>query len=73
MLVFGGLTVACGTGFFYSDDSKTQLLLIVMAHIFILLIGFVKLWYWMLANRNNTNREIKRLEMKIAELTEKLS
>ncbi|MDR0703758.1 MAG: hypothetical protein LBF88_02100 [Planctomycetaceae bacterium] len=73
MLVFGGLTVACGTGFFYSDDLKTQLLLIVMAHLFILLLGFVKLWYWMLANRNGINREIKRLEMRIAELTEKLS
>jgi RsiW-degrading membrane proteinase PrsW (M82 family) len=73
MLVFGGLTVACGTGFFYSDDPKTQLLFIVMANLFILLIGFVKLWYWMLANRNATNREIKRLEMRIVELTEKLS
>ncbi|MDR0611564.1 MAG: hypothetical protein LBG58_15760 [Planctomycetaceae bacterium] len=73
MLVFGGLTVVCGTGFFYCDDFKTQLLLIVMAHLFILLLGLVKLWYWMLANRNGINREIKRLEMRIAELTEKLS
>jgi hypothetical protein len=44
-----------------------------MAHLFILLLGLVKLWYWMLANRNGINREIKRLEMRIAELTEKLS
>ncbi|MDR3198716.1 MAG: hypothetical protein LBU34_12685 [Planctomycetaceae bacterium] len=73
MLVFGGLAVVSGVGFFYSDDPKTQLLLIVMAHMFILLIGLTKLWYWMLANRYGTNREIKRLEMRIAELTEKLS
>jgi hypothetical protein len=73
LLVFGGLAVASGVGFFCSDDPKTQLLLIALAHMFVMLIGLTKLWYWMLANRRNTNREIKRLELKIAELTEKLS
>jgi hypothetical protein len=31
-----------------------------------------KVWYWMLANRNAVQREIKRLEARIVELTERL-
>lgn len=31
----------------------------------------IKLWYWAVMNRNAVTREIKRLEMRIAELAER--
>ncbi len=71
-LVYGGLAVACIYGFLVTDDVKTMIGLAALAHLFVLFISLVKLWYWMLANRHGTNREIKRLEMRIIELTEKL-
>ncbi len=31
----------------------------------------IKLWYWAVMNRNAVTREIKRLEIRIAELAER--
>ena len=70
--VFLVLAVASGIGMFISEEIATRILCGMALHGCILIIGFVKLWYWMIANRNATNRELKRLELQIAELVEKL-
>ena len=35
------------------------------------LVLFMKLWYWQILNRNNVLREIKRLELRIADLADR--
>lgn len=33
-------------------------------------IGMVKIWFWILINRHDTTREVKRLELQVARLAE---
>ena len=66
------LAVVAGIGMFVAEDIVTRILCGIALHGCILIIGFVKLWYWMLTNRNAANRELKRLELQIAELCEML-
>jgi hypothetical protein len=72
IVLFLVLAVAAGIGMFVAKEMVTQILCGIALHGCILIIGFVKLWYWMLTNRNATNRELKRLELQIAELCEML-
>jgi len=47
------------------------LVLSVYATLFLvgaLLVSFMKMWYWQRLNRNTVLREIKRLELRLAEL-----
>ena len=72
IVLFLVLAVAAGIGMLVAEEMVTQILCGIALHGCILIIGFVKLWYWMLTNRNATNRELKRLELQIAELCEML-
>ena len=36
-------------------------------------VGMMKIWYWMLINRYDATREIKRLELQVARLSQRLS
>jgi len=71
-LVFTGVMVFAAVRFFQVDGTRE---LILYATIFLasaLVIALVKLWYWMLFNRNSIKREVKRLELRVAEMIEKL-
>lgn len=35
-------------------------------------VGMMKIWYWMLINRYDATREIKRLELQVARLSQRL-
>ena len=62
--------VYCGIKYFDTDQVH---LLIVYATIFACCIQFMvfsKVKYWQMLHRHNINRELKRLELRIAELTE---
>ncbi len=62
--------VFCGIKFFYTDQTQFQ---IMYAAIFICCIEFCifsKAKYWQMLYKINTSREIKRLELRIAELNE---
>ncbi len=63
------LIVLAAVEFFKADDTKWQILYatsVILLSMFVLLI---KLWGWMLMNRNSIQREIKRLELRILELS----
>ena len=67
-LVFVVLTVVVAIRFFQVDESRPQ---IMYATLFLVCVGTVnmlKLWYWMMLNRNSLKREIKRLELQVAGL-----
>ena len=61
--------VYCGIKFFKTDQTQFH---IMYAAIFVCCIEFCifsKAKYWQMLFKNNTSREIKRLELRIAELT----
>jgi hypothetical protein len=69
-LPFIALAVFCGIIFFKTDQTQFQ---IMYAAIFVCCIQFCifsKVKYWQMLHKNNVSREIKRLELRIAELAE---
>jgi hypothetical protein len=67
---FLALAIVCGILFLITDTTKYQ---IMYAAFFVccILIGYlIKVFGWGMANKNNIQREIKRLELRIAELNE---
>jgi len=68
--IFVALAIFCGVKFFKTDQLQFQ---IMYAAIFVCSIQFVilrKNIYWQMLHKNSINREIKRLELRIAELGE---
>jgi len=62
--------IYCGVKFFKTDQSQFQLM---YAAIFVCCVQgviFSKAKYWQMLHKNNISREIKRLELRIAELSE---
>jgi hypothetical protein len=62
--------IYCGIKFFMTDQSQFQLM---YAAIFICCVQGIftsKVKYWQMFHKNNISREIKRLELRIAELNE---
>ena len=72
LTLFSVLAVCCTLWFFQSETVKDMIFYAALACLSILIITVVKLWYWMLINRNAVTREVKRLELQIARLTERL-
>ena len=69
-LVFIVLAIFCGVEFFDTQQVQYQ---IMYAAIFVCCIQFVTLRkniYWQMLHKNSISREIKRLEIRIAELNE---
>ena len=78
LLVFGhfffcwGLAVVCAFLFAYSDSTKYQILYAAL-FVCLILIGYlVKVFAWILAGKSAIKRDIKRLELRVVELTEAL-
>jgi len=72
MLVFTGVSVLAALMFFRSETTRD---FIMWATVFLTcasIIVLVKMWYWMAMNRNAVQREVKRLELRLADLVEKL-
>ena len=72
MLVFSGVAVFAAVQFFLAAGVRDMIL---YATVFLTVVGFVaavKMWYWMIMNRNCVQREVKHLEMRIAELVGRL-
>ena len=64
--------VYCGIRFFESDDVATMLRWGSVAGLCWFATGFVKLWTWMEMERFAVVREIKRLELQVANLAARL-
>ena len=62
-IVFTGLAIWAGIGFFRADDVKTQIGCAAAVLVLCMLLLLIKLWGWMLMNRYAIQREIKRLEL----------
>ena len=65
-----GLAIFSGIKFFDADQLKDQLMYAVIFICSIQFICLMKIFAWQMIHRNGIKREIKRLEMKITQLTE---
>lgn len=66
---FAGATY-CGIQFRYADQTKSQILYASLFVLFVEGIALMKIFAWQMLAKNAVNREIKRLELRIANLTE---
>ena len=69
-LAFTAVAVYAAVQFFRVDATRDLILYATLFLTSSLFLGLVKMWYWMLMNRNSVKREVKRLEMQVAHLTE---
>ena len=70
ILFYSAAAVYCGYRVAESETEQEMILCGGFMVIAVMAVMVTKLWYWMLANRNAVQREVKRLEARIAELTE---
>ncbi len=62
-----------GYYFFISESQPDRLFWGFIGIVFVMGTMVTKIWFWMEMNRYSTSREIKRLELAIAQLTAKLN
>jgi hypothetical protein len=71
-IFFIGLAIYSGIHFFRTDQTQWQItyaaLFIVGVHEF----GMIRSFVWQMAHRQNLKRDLKRLELRVAELSEML-
>ena len=72
MFLFTGLAVFAAVRFFSVETTRDQILYATIFAVTAAMAMGVKMWYWTILNRNSIQREIKRLELRITKLTEKL-
>lgn len=73
MLLQMALAVFCAIRFFQSPETRFQIAWAIGFIMAFMGIGLLKLWFYMLAHRTKIIREIKRLELQVARLNERLS
>lgn len=64
------LAVYCGFAFFKAQQVQFQVMYGIIFVCCIQFVIFSKVKYWQMLHKNNISREIKRLELRIAELDE---
>jgi len=69
-LIFLALAVVSGVLFFKSDQTKDQIMYAAFFICCIIISYQIKIFAWLKLQENSIKREIKRLELRIAELSE---
>jgi hypothetical protein len=72
-IIFAGIAIFSGFEFFRTDEIQYQIMYAVIFLTCIQWIGLLKIFAWQMIHRNGLKREIKRLELRIAELREAVS
>jgi multisubunit Na+/H+ antiporter MnhG subunit len=62
------VAVYCAVAFFRTDQTKSEILYATIFLTCFIFIGLLKVFAWQTIHRNSIKREIKRLELRIAEL-----
>lgn len=65
-----GIAMVAALTFFAVDSTRAQIASAACFTVGFTGFGMWWIWYWMFLNRNSTLREIKRMELQIAELRE---
>lgn len=71
-LIIFGLFVYCLVQFFNTDDTNTLIQWASAGFLCMIFMGMLKLYVWMQMDKNDTLRELKRLELQVAAMAQKL-
>lgn len=71
-LVMTGLCVFAAVMFFRSETTQDWILYATIFMWAAVAVAMLKMWYWMEMNRNTHTREIKRVEIHLAKLAERM-
>jgi len=63
-----GAAIYCGIRFFQTDQIQSQIMYATLFVTFVLWLSLMKIFAWQMIHRKGIKREIKRLEIRIAEL-----
>ena len=70
--VFGiaamGLAIWCAVKFFGAEATRDQIMYATGFMVFMLWLALMKIFAWQMIHRNSIKRELKRLELRIAQL-----
>ena len=69
-VTFMGVAIFSGVKFFGTGEIRYQIMYAVIFLTCIQWVGLLKIFAWQLIHRNSVKREIKRLELSIAEMSE---
>lgn len=72
MVLAGVMFVVSIVQMFRADDLRLTVIWAAAAVFFGVASGFLKIWFYMRANRNRVLREVKRLELAVSVLSERL-
>ncbi len=72
ILTFAVILVFCAVNFFTVEDITLKLNWLAVGLTSLIVIGLLRLWYFMELNRLSVIREVKRLELQIALLAKRL-
>ena len=72
MLLFSAVAVIAAIRFFQVAEVRDMILYAAAFLACLIVACLIKMWFWMLMNRNAVNREVKRLELRLAKLIEKM-
>ena len=72
-LIFMAGAVGSAIMFFVSGQIRDQIMYASLFVCLVLFVGFMKVFAWQMMARNSIKREVKRLELRIAELTQALA
>lgn len=72
-LLFMAGAVYSGIMFFRTDQTGSQIMYATAFTCCVLFVAFMKVFAWQMIHRNGITREIKRLELRIAELAQSLA
>lgn len=70
--VYMGLMILSAVRFFAVDEVREMLLWGGLFGFSLLAVTASKIWYWMELNKNSVTRELKRVELRIAQLAEEI-
>jgi hypothetical protein len=71
-ILYGTLAVYSALHFFRTDQTRGQIMYATLFLVGVLGIDLMKTFAWQMAHRHNLKRDIKRLELRVAELGESL-
>lgn len=72
-IVFCAGASVCAYLFFNADQTRDQIMYAALFVCLVLFIAFMKAFAWLMLARNSIKREIKRLELRIADLAQTLA
>ena len=71
-LALFGAAIVSGVRFIRADDERTMLLWAAAMLLCFGAVTAIKIWYWLEMNRLAVTREVKRLELQVAQIARRL-